>query len=298
MIDTTEKRNNFVARYETRLGNWPGRGSPEHTRLWWRFVDGLADSVLDRLFRRVEYLRGDSRAKPNIAMFERALRDLSAEKAPRATGMPPCAYCGDKGTYAFPAIAPRKPGEPWRFDPEDGVLSWYMIPCRCTIGQELTSSSAGPSVPEEAQLEVFERMRAILGICRVPASDEPMTIQQLLACEEAQAVGSVVGFLEGEIRKSHRIHAIANGTDTTAWDKAPPIGETLAILRQKHGSLQEAMKGACEAPGVTRDGQHRSGAGTQPSPAQAPPVEGVEAEYAREERVAIQSVELEEEIGG
>jgi len=132
----------FLNLYRARWGEPPEvKGNPEAIQLWkGKVVDALPDAQADRVFDKVDELRGNSFARPRIGTFQAAMRALEVRAfEPTAGYCPHCrngyleimGYRADDGkmTASIDLVAGHEPDKAGRQG-----LHITCVPCSCEQG--------------------------------------------------------------------------------------------------------------------------------------------------------------------
>jgi hypothetical protein len=134
----------FLLLYRARWGDPPEvRDNPEAITLWKsKMVDALPDALADRVFDKVDELRGGSYARPRIGAFQAAMRALEVHAY--EPGSAYCPHCyggqllvmgyrdGDRHVASAELVAGHEPA----VNGLDG-LHLFTVPCACDAGHKV-----------------------------------------------------------------------------------------------------------------------------------------------------------------
>jgi hypothetical protein len=134
----------FMALYQARWGEPPHvKGNPEAVRLWKsKVVDALPDAQADRIFDKVDELRGSGFARPQVGLFQQAMRALEVHAyEPGGAYCPHCTggqllVMGYRDKDAFVASVELIAGHEPAVNGLDGIHQ-FTVPCSCELGHKV-----------------------------------------------------------------------------------------------------------------------------------------------------------------
>lgn len=284
-VGSAAARELFVSYYRARYGPHPAERNPGEFRLWAKAIDGVEPRNFERVVELMAAgrdVRDKGRTKPRLDDLRAAIgrmRARAASWAPEATA--DCAFCGGRGEIAVPARQ-RKDGG-YVFETAEGdrtPLNMTAFPCKCSAGDPFRAR-----VPAAAVDGAFEVARQALRACGLDRDDgRAMSLSEFLAQHRGDKVLGPARLYADTVRESYRV-VYGPGAAPPADDGVRP-SRTLAYLRAREAkkvpAAREAARGVAPGPVTAADVALAMRA--------PPPVP--EDEYEREERLAIEDVEL------